>query len=285
MNSVVVTGVSSGIGYGTVKVLLERGQQVFGSVRRQADAERLKADFGERFTPLLFDVTDAAAVARAAAQVSVALEGRTLSGLVNNAGVAVPAPLYSQTPADFRQQLDINLTGPLLVTQAFLPVLGMNRQLQGPPGRIVNVSSIGAKLSPPFLGAYAASKAGLEALSDSLRRELLPFGIDVLVVAPGSVATPIWDKAEAGQATWASDPLYRQQIQKFAASMVKDGRAGYTPEQIGDSIWRALSRTRPALRAAPGPETPLTRIMTALLPKRALDAVIGRTLGLRRAKS
>ncbi|GGQ97425.1 SDR family NAD(P)-dependent oxidoreductase [Deinococcus ruber] len=285
MNSVVVTGVSSGIGYGTVSVLLERGVQVFGSVRRQADAERLQADFGERFTPLLFDVTDEAAVARAAAQVSAALAGRTLSGLVNNAGVAVPAPLYNQPAADFRQQLDINLTGPLLVTQAFLPLLGMNRKLQGPPGRIVNVSSIGAKLSPPFLGAYAASKAGLEALSDSLRRELLPFGIDVLVVAPGSVATPIWDKAEQGQASWANDPVYQRPIQTFAASMVKDGRAGYTPEQIGESIWRALSRPRPTLRAAPGPETPLTRLMTALLPKRALDAVIGRTLGLKRAKS
>ena len=283
MEAVVVTGVSSGIGYGTVRVLLAQGLHVFGSVRRPADAARLQADFGAAFTPLLFDVTDGAAVARAAAQVREALAGRTLAGLVNNAGVAVPAALYNQPTAEFRQQLDINLTGPLLVTQALLPQLGMDRSLRGEPGRIVNVSSIGARLSPPFLGAYAASKAGLEALSDSLRRELLPYGIDVRVVAPGSVATPIWDKAEQGQAAWADDPLYREPIRTFAASMMKDGRAGYTPEQIGLTIWEALSSQRSTLRYAPGPETPLMRLVTALLPKRALDTLIGRRLGLKRA--
>ena len=282
MKSVVVTGASSGIGHGTVKVLLAKGWQVFGSVRRLADAERLRAEFGDHFTPLLFDVTDEAAVTRAAEQVQGSLSGRTLSGLVNNAGVAVPAALAFQSIGEFRQQLDINLTGPLIVTQAFLPQLGMNRELRGKPGRIVNVSSVGARLSPPFLGAYAASKAGLEALSDSLRRELLPFGIDVLVVAPGSVATPIWDKAEEGQAAWDDNETYRQPMQNFAASMIKDGRAGYTPEQIGLTISQALSRLKPALRFAPGPETPLMRMMTRVLPKRTLDNVVGRTLGLTR---
>ena len=282
MKSVVVTGVSSGIGHGTVKVLLAKGWQVFGSVRREADAERLKAEFGQHFTPLLFDVTDEAAVAHAAEQVQDALAGRTLGGLVNNAGVAVPAALAFQSVVDFRQQLDINLAGPLIVTQAFLPQLGMNRELRGQPGRIVNISSIGARLSPPFLGAYAASKAGLEALSDSLRRELLPFGIDVLVVAPGSVATPIWDKAETGQAAWDDDETYREPMYHFTANMIKDGRAGYTPEQIGLTISQALGRLKPALRFAPGPETPLMRMMTRVLPKRTLDSVIGRAVGLTR---
>ncbi|WP_425148207.1 SDR family oxidoreductase [Deinococcus sp.] len=281
MKAVVVTGVSSGIGYGTVRVLLAQGMRVFGSVRKQADAERLQADFGERFTPLVFDVTDEAAVGRAAAQVRKALAGRRLSGLVNNAGASLTAPLAEQPMAEFRQQLEINLVGPVIVTQAFVPLLGSDRALSGPPGRIVNVSSIGARLSPPFLGAYAASKAGLEALSDSLRRELLPFGIDVRVVAPGSVATPIWDKAEADVDRWQTHPVYGPAIQKFAAQMMKGGRAGYTPEQIGLTIWEALSSPRATIRYAPGPETPLTRVMTAVLPKRALDNLIGRTMGLK----
>ena len=282
MNSVVVTGVSSGIGWGTVKVLLGQGVQVFGSVRKQADAERLQAEFGERFTSLLFDVTDEVAVERAAAQVRTVLNGRTLGGLVNNAGVSIPAPLAAQPISEVRQQLDINLTGPMIVTQAFLPQLGTDRTLSGPPGRIVNISSIGARLTPPFLGAYVASKAGLEALSHSLRRELTPYGIGVVIVAPGSVATPIWDKAVPDVDRWAQDTVYAGPLRKFAETMIQGGRAGYTPEQLGQAIWTALSAPRPALRYAPGPESVFIRLLLGVLPRRALDRVMTRSLGLTR---
>lgn len=284
MTAVAVTGVSSGIGYGTAKVLTRRGVQVFGSVRRSADAERLQAELGEHFTPLLFDITDEPAVGRAAEVVRARLGRRRLDALVNNAGVAVPAALATQPTADFRQQLEVNLVGPLTVTRAFLPLLGTDPEMHGAPGRIINVSSVGARLSPPFLGAYAASKAGLEALSSSLRRELTPYGIDVLVVAPGSVATPIWDKAEAGSEQWAAQPEYAAAMQRFAAAMLKAGRAGYTPEQLGEAIWRLLSAPRPPLYSAPGPETPLTRLMTSVLPKRVLDSIITRRVGLTRRR-
>ena len=278
----VVTGVSSGIGWGTVKVLPGRGVRVFGSVRRQADTERLQAEFGELFTLLIFDVTDQDAVLRAAEQVRVALDGQTLGGLVNNAGASITAPLSGQPIAEFRRQLDINLVGPLTVTQAFLPQLGTDRSLRGRPGRIVNISSIGARLTPPFLGAYVASKAGLEAFSDSLRRELTPFGIGVVIVAPGSVATPIWDKGEADVEHWAKHPVYGPAVRKFAAQMMKGGRAGYTPEQLGQAIWTALSTPHPAIRYAPGPESTLTRLALRLMPKRMLDGVMTRSLGLTR---
>ncbi len=280
MNPVVVTGVSSGIGWGTAKVLTLRGVRVFGSVRKQTDAERLQAEFGELFTPLVFDVTDEEAVGRAASQVRGALEGQSLGGLVNNAGASITAPLSEQPIAEFRRQLDINLVGPLTVTQAFLPQLGTDRSLHGKPGRIVNVGSIGVRLTPPFLGAYVASKAGLEALSDSLRRELTPYGIGVVIVAPGSVATPIWDKGEADVERWGMHPVYGPAVKKFAAQMMNSGRAGYTPEQLGAAIWTALSTPNPAIRYAPGPESALMRLALRLTPKRILDGVMTRSLGL-----
>ena len=282
MNAAVVTGVSSGIGWGTAKVLIGRGVRVFGSVRQQADAERLQAEFGERFTPLIFDITDEQAVGRAAAQVRDALDGRTLGGLVNNAAATFTAPLTDQPIADFRQQIDINLIGPLIVTQAFLPQLGTDRSLRGGPGRIVNVSSIGVNLTPPFLGAYVASKAGLEGLSASLRRELTSYGIDVVIVAPSSVATATWDKAEVDADRWATHPVYGASIQKFAAQMIKGGRAGATPEQLGEAIWTALSARKPVRRYAPGPEPAGARLLMELMPKRILDRLMTRQLGLTR---
>lgn len=136
MQSVVVTGVSTGIGWAAAKILVERGFRVFGSVRKETDAERLKKEFGAAFVPLLFDVTDEAAVRAAADSVREQLRGETLFGLVNNAGVAIPAPLLHQPIADFRKQVEINLVAQLLVSQAFLPLLGTDRSLKGKSGRI-----------------------------------------------------------------------------------------------------------------------------------------------------
>src|SRR5262245_19351879 len=140
--SVVVTGASTGIGLGTAKVLLRNGIRVFGSVRKSADGERLQRELGEAFTPLLFDVTDQAAVQRAAALVRERLGGSTLFGLVNNAGVAIGGPSLELPPEYLRRVLEVNVMGPFLVTQAFAPLLGADRTLSGAPGRIVNVSSV-----------------------------------------------------------------------------------------------------------------------------------------------
>src|SRR5262245_39157463 len=197
MKTVVVTGASTGIGWGAVKVLVKNGFRVFGSVRREADAERLVREFGAGFAPLLFDVTDIEAVGRAAREVGSALDRETLFGLVNNAGIAVPGPLLHLPIDGFRRQLEVNVTGQLIVTQAFAPLLGADATRQGAPGRIVMISSGGGKNATPFLGAYNATKFALEGMSEALRRELMLFGIDVIVVAPGPVVTAIWDKAEA----------------------------------------------------------------------------------------
>ncbi len=197
MQSVVVTGVSTGIGWGILKVLIQHEFRVFGSVRKKEDAERLAKEFGENFVPLIFDITDEAGVHAAAQKVREQLNGETLFGLVNNAGVAVPAPLMHQPIDDFRKQMEINLIGQLIVTQAFTPLLGSDHSLRGKPGRIINISSVGGKRGSPFLGAYVASKHALEGFSECLRLELMLYGIDVIIVGPGAVATPIWDKAES----------------------------------------------------------------------------------------
>jgi NAD(P)-dependent dehydrogenase (short-subunit alcohol dehydrogenase family) len=149
VQSVVVTGVSTGIGWGIAKGMTAKGFRVFGSVRKQSDAERLRVELGERFSPLIFDVTDAAAIARAAAEVRVALAGARLWGLVNNAGIAMAGPLLETSADEFRQQLDVNLIAPMVVIKAFAPLLGTDRTLTGPPGRIVNISSVGGRFAVP----------------------------------------------------------------------------------------------------------------------------------------
>jgi NAD(P)-dependent dehydrogenase (short-subunit alcohol dehydrogenase family) len=145
MQSVVITGTSTGIGWGTAKVLLDRGFRVFGSVRKQEDADRLKDEFGANFTPLLFDVTDEAQVLAAARDVRAELEGETLAGLVNNAGIAVAGPVLELSADEFRRQMDVNVIGPIITTQAFGPLLGADPSLHGPKGRIVMISSVAGK--------------------------------------------------------------------------------------------------------------------------------------------
>ena len=280
MKTVVVTGASTGIGWGCVKVLIASGARVFGSVRKQADGDRLSAEFGPNFTPLLFDVTDRAAVAAGARQVEGALGGETLSGLVNNAGIAVPGPLLDLAIDDFEHQLKVNVTGQLIVTQAFAPLLGVDRSRNGAPGRIVMISSVGGKNAMPFLGAYSASKFALEGMSESLRRELMPFGIDVIIVAPGTVQTPIWDKADTlDLARFANSP-YAAALGKLKSFMITNGRKGLPAEKLGETIKAALTLPIPKTRYTVAPNA-LQNLMATTLPKRIVDNIIARQLGLR----
>ncbi|MBP8047503.1 MAG: SDR family NAD(P)-dependent oxidoreductase, partial [Anaerolineales bacterium] len=239
MQSVVVTGVSTGIGWGITKILIQNGYRVFGSVRKTQDAERLQSEFGETFVPLIFDVTDEEMVHAAARQVRDQLNGETLFGLVNNAGVAVPAPLAHMPIDEFRTQMEINLTGQLIVTQAFLPLLGMDRSLKGKPGRLINMSSTSGKRGAPFVGAYVTSKHALEGMSETLRIELMLYGIDVIIIGPGAVATPIWDKGEQADLTKYQHTEYVEAARKFQKYMVEDGRKGLPSEKIGEVVLHA----------------------------------------------
>lgn len=282
MKSVVITGVSSGIGWGATKILVNQGIRVFGSVRKTEDAERLHGEFGDLFIPLLFDVTDSGAVHAAAQQVRNCLNGETLFGLVNNAGIALGGPLMHQSIEEYRFQLEVNLVAPLVVTQAFLPLLGTDPSLNGTPGRIINISSVAGKNGAPFLGAYAASKHGLEGFSESLRRELMLYGIDVIIIGPGAVATSIWDKAETADASPYDNTDYATPLKKFRDYILDKGRKGYPPERIGEVIWEALTSPNPRVRYAVVPQHLLNWSIPMTLPKRMVDELIANQLGLGR---
>jgi NAD(P)-dependent dehydrogenase (short-subunit alcohol dehydrogenase family) len=279
MQSVVVTGVSSGIGWGITKVMIQHGFRVFGSVRKTQDAERLSKEFGNRFMPLLFDVTDESGVQAAAQQVREQLHRETLFGLINNAGIAVPGPLMHLATDDFRHQIEVNLVSVLIVTKAFLPLLGADRSMQGKPGRIVNISSVGGKFGSPFLGAYAASKHGLEGFSESLRRELMLYGIDVIIIGPGSVATPIWDKAERVDLSMYANTDYVESAQRIQKYMIRNGRNGFPPEKMGEVVRHVLTTPKPRVRYAVVTDNFLSRFIQMLLPKRVIDRFIARNLG------
>jgi NAD(P)-dependent dehydrogenase (short-subunit alcohol dehydrogenase family) len=280
MKSVVITGASTGIGWATAKLLLERGFRVFGSVRKQADADRLRGEFGANFTPLMFDVTDEAAVLAAAREVRAALKGETLSGLVNNAGVAVAGPVLELAADEFRRQMEVNVIGPIIATQAFGPLLGSDPSLKGPKGRIVMISSVAGKNGNPLTSAYAASKHAIEGLSESLRRELMLFGIDVIIVAPGPVKTPIWSKGQedVDMSRYKNSP-YLPALQKVGNYMKHLDAIGLPPEKIAERVHEALTTAHPRVRYQIAPD-PMRHLVTAYLPKRLVDRIIAKRLGL-----
>ena len=193
MKSILISGVSTGIGHCAARELCRRGYRVFGSIRDPLQAAPLKQELGAHFVPVTFDVTDPDAIKAAMADIEKETNGTGLFGLVNNAGISLPGPLTSLSPDSLRQHFEVNVIGVLNMVQAALPLLRC--QTPGPPGRIINISSLSGRIAYPFMGPYAASKHALEALSDSLRRELLVYGVDVIVVEPGAIDTPIWDKA------------------------------------------------------------------------------------------
>lgn len=279
MESVVVTGVSTGIGRAAARAMLERGFRVFGSVRKECDAKALATEFGAHFVPLLFDITDEDAVGKAADAVGAALGETTLFGLVNNAGIAVPGPLLELSAADLRRQLEVNVVGPMVVTRAFAPYLGGDPNRVGKRGRIIMVSSVAGRTAAPFNGPYSASKFALEGLSESLRRELMLLGIDVIVIAPGAVVTPIWDKAEAVDMTRFSASPFAGPLATFRDYMLTQGRQGLPAERLGEAIADALSLKRPKARYTIAPNPLEYRLMSSL-PKRWVDRMLARKLGL-----
>lgn len=277
--SVVITGVSSGIGAAAAKVLAKNGLHVFGSVRKQADADKLSAELGDGFTPLLFDVTDINSIKQGAETVSKALEGRTLAGLVNNAGIAFGAPLLYQPLEEFKAHLDVNIMGVVAATQAFGPLLGVDQEREGAPGRIINIGSIGGRHAFPYMAAYHTTKFGLEGLTESLRRELLPFGIDAILVAPGSVATDIWEKATKADHSRYKDTPYGSLMDKMVDAVSDTGSAGLPAERIGETIFEALTAKNPKTYYRTTHSELEFQALTKL-PKRWVDRLIGKRLGL-----
>lgn len=274
VKSVVITGVSTGIGRGTAAEFCRRGYKVFGSVRQPEQGEALRREFGETFTPLVFDVTDRDAVQAAAAHAKNTL-GAGLDGLVNNAGISIAGPLFLQNPEIVRRHLEVNVLGVVHAVQAFLPLLRRPKGSGERPGRIVNISSASGRIGFPFVGAYVASKHALEGLSDSLRRELLIYGVDVIVIEPGAIDTPIWDKA-AGVRTEYADSDFGPLLQTMNPE--DNRRAALPVSAVTARIVEALEARRPRTRYAIADQPIKFWLLPRLLPDRWLDHLVDKML-------
>jgi len=276
--AVVVTGASTGIGRAAVAKAVREGAHVFASVRKQSDADNLRAEFSA-VTPLLFDVANEGAVRAGAEQVAQVLGGRRLFGLVNNAGIAVAGPLLHLDTDELRRQFEINLFGVHNVTRAFADLLGADPSRSGKPGRIVMISSVGGQNGAPFVGPYSASKFALEGYSQALRRELLLYGIDVIVIGPGAIATPIWDKAEQEDLKRFSNTPYANALERVAEFMVQQGKVGLPASDVGDLIWHCLADPKPKVRYAILRRPFMDRTLPKMLPPRMVDGVYAKRLG------
>jgi NAD(P)-dependent dehydrogenase (short-subunit alcohol dehydrogenase family) len=276
--SVVITGTSSGIGFDASRALIARGYRVFGSVRRQADAERVRAKLGEDFIPLIFDVTDASGLAAAADAVGAQVGQEGLAALVNNAGIAPTGPLMHEPLDEIRRLFEINVFAVIAVTRAFLPLLGGRRDAPRPRGRIVNISSLNGSVTVPFAVAYSASKHAVEAITDGLRRELWIYGIDVIAIEPGTIRTEIWDKFTAfGVERRYAETDYARALAAMPGIVAEELKNGDPVAKVSDAICRAIESPRPRARY------PLTAkwYLGKLVPDRLLDRELTKRLRLR----
>lgn len=269
-----ITGASTGIGRASALELDARGLRVFAGVRRDEDAESLRAE-RPSIQPVRIDVTDADSIAAARDRVAEAVDGAGLAGLVNNAGIAVPGPLEHLPIEELRRQLEVNLVGQVAVTQAFMPLLRSGR------GRIVNIGSIGGRVALPLLGPYAASKHAMEGFTDSLRRELRPWGIQVSIVRPGPIATEIWERGNANadellerMPEAAAD--YGPAIERARAFAAQRTRQAVPPSAVAEVVAHALTADKPRTRYLVGPQARMLATLRAVLPDRWFDALLER---------
>lgn len=277
--AVVITGSSSGIGRACAVRLDRAGFDVFAGVRRAEDGEALQALASDRLRPLIIDVVDADSIATAAAQVTEATGGR-LAGLVNNAGIAVAGPIEGLDLDQLRRQFEVNFFGQVAVTKALLAAIRAAR------GRVVFMSSVGGRRGGalPYVSPYGASKHALEAIGDSLRIEMRPFGVEVSIIEPGAVATPIWEKStdEAARLREATDPrvieVYGERMEKMSALATKTGARGVDPDEVAAAVEQALTADKPRTRYVVGREAKIQARLGSVLPARAMDRLIAREI-------
>src|SRR3954447_18674643 len=273
---VLITGASTGIGEATTLRLDRAGFRVFAGVRKAEDGERLREAASERLHVIEpFDVTDADQVAAAAELVEREMGGEPLRGIVNNAGIGIGGPLEGLDLDDFRRTIEVNTTGQLAVTKAFLPLLRRSK------GRMVSMSSIGGRVAQPFAGPYVASKYALEAVTDVLRVELLEWGVDVIAIEPGTIATPIWEKSsqEAEKVLAKLTPeqreLYGKRLAKMSKVLERQNKRGARPEKVAEAVEKALTASRPRTRYLIGDAHVLLNLKR-ILPTRWLDRLLYR---------
>ncbi|HKP30447.1 MAG TPA: SDR family oxidoreductase [Gemmatimonadales bacterium] len=276
--TLLITGASTGIGQACALAFDREGWTVFAAVRREEDGRALAARASSRLAWLLLDVTNHEQITTARDTIEAACGDRGLDALVNNAGVAIAAPMEFVPRRELRHQFDVNVFGLVDVTQSFLPLLRKAK------GRIVNIGSIAGRITTPLMGPYCASKHAVEAITDALRLELDSWGIQVSVIEPGAVATPIWEKGTAQmeeqlttmplEAIEMYDPIIR------AMSRVVQGapRRAIPPEEVVNAVRHALGSPKPRPRYVVGRDAKVRLFLQSLLPRRWMDSIIHRFL-------
>ncbi len=278
--NVLITGVSTGIGAECAKVFAGNGYKVFGSVRKEEDAQSLKDELGDQFQALIFDVTDHEAVDQAADKLTKQLKGEGLACLINNAGMAVSGPMMHVSIKDLQLQFEVNVIGLVKVTQAFLPLLGAKKDYPHLPGKILNISSVAGKIGMPFMGPYSGSKHALEGISESMRRELMLYGIDVIVIGPGAIKTPIWNK---GMDQVSTDNDFAESLQIFGGRVIKGTlKHALQPDDLARNIFKVFNSSRPKVRYAFVPQRFKGWVLPRLIPSRIIDKAIAKMLKLQK---
>jgi NAD(P)-dependent dehydrogenase (short-subunit alcohol dehydrogenase family) len=273
MKNIFITGVSSGIGKDAVRYLIEKGFQVHGSVRKKEDADQIVALYGNNFSPYIFDVKDKEAIYHVRDKLKDRLPDGHLDVLVNNAGVAIPGPLYHVSDEDFENQIQINLFGVRTVTNAFLPLLGYGDFSKQNPGKIINISSVSGLFTTPFNGAYCISKHALECMNDVYRRELLPFGIDVVAIEPGPIKSDIWKKNLGVMEKYKHSP-YKHILAK-ADKMIENAEKSAMPvEAISKKIFSIIQDRKPSTRNVIHRKKWLFLFLSKFVPDRMADRLI-----------
>jgi NAD(P)-dependent dehydrogenase (short-subunit alcohol dehydrogenase family) len=275
--AVLVTGASTGIGRATALRLDGAGMRVFAGVRREQDAAGLRSE-RPGITPVLLDVTDETALRDAVRAVETEVGDAGLDGLVNNAGISGGAPAEFMPLDELRRILEVNVVGVVATTQAFLPLVRRAR------GRIVCIGSIGGRFSVPFLSAYSMSKASVSALCDALRGELRPWGIQVSLVEPGSIKTPIWDKGlnelDAQMSRWpaAAMELYGDVIPRMRSITEQTASRAIPADRVARVVEHALTASRPRTRYVVGADA-RAQAMIRRVPDRMRDAMVAKMIG------
>ena len=272
--SILITGVSSGIGHGTLSYFVKKGFHVYGSVRNSKDANKLKKIFRENFTPLIFDVTKEAQVKKAASIVKKDLKNSNLLALVNNAGVAISGPILLQKVKDFEKQININLNGAFRVLKFFAPLCGAEKNNNSKKGVIFNISSISGKIGMPGVGAYTASKFGLEGLSHSLRRELIRYGVDVVIIGPGPIKSEIFDKVDKKFLETLKKSDYAKAAKNIPKRMKNAKKIAFPPEEVGKLIFNVLYDPSRKTRYTITPNKLMYWTLPMLITDRMLDKMV-----------
>ena len=272
--SILITGVSSGIGHGTLSYFVKKGFHVYGSVRNSKDANKLKKIFRENFTPLIFDVTKEAQVKKAASILKKDLKNSNLLALVNNAGVAISGPILLQKVKDFEKQININLNGAFRVLKFFAPLCGAEKNNNSKKGVIFNISSISGKIGMPGVGAYTASKFGLEGLSHSLRRELIRYGVDVVIIGPGPIKSEIFDKIDKKFLETLKKSDYAKVAKNIPKRMKNAKKIAFPAEEVGKLIFNALHDPNRKTRYTITPNKLMYWTLPMLITDRMLDKMV-----------